>query len=78
MYAVGAYDGQEEHAQGVFRTIGQRHRLDNVHSNKSEPVQKWATSGDVNSVEEEGCHRAVDHLPPHHPPAPHHLCHHLL
>ena len=29
-------------------------------------------------VEEEGCHRAVDHLPPHHPPASYHLCHHIL
>ena len=29
-------------------------------------------------AEEEGCHGIVDHLPPHHAPAPHHLHHYLL
>ena len=76
----GDHDEQEKETDELFAAETRGFGPDDVRDNKLDPdLGEECQYGDYgHQTEEEGCHRAVDHLPPHYPPPPHHLCHHLL
>ena len=79
-YNLGDNDEQGKNPQKIpaaqFRRLGLDHVFNHkLDLDKSEECQH---GGHDFEAEEEDHHRAADHLPPHHPPSPYHLCHHLL
>ena len=80
LFFPGLDDEQVELAKEIYGAQPRRQRIDHIHNDQPgfEKGCKWQHGVHGPETEEEGCHRVVDHLPPHHPLAPHQLYHHLL
>ena len=74
----GVDGGQGQRAKELLQSITRRYRLGHVQITRTDPCEKERTCGYDHGVEEENCDRIADHLPPHHPPASHQLCDHIL
>ena len=77
---LGDHDEHEKEPDELCPAVTRGLGPDHVHDHKLDLDNGEECQHGVHGLEakEKGCHRAVDHLPPHHPPAPHHLCNHLL
>ena len=74
----GVDGGQGQRAKELQQSIARRYRLGHVQISGTDPCEKERTCGYDHGVEEENCDRIADHLSPHHPPASHQLCDHIL
>ena len=78
-FPIQGFDGrQEQRAKELLQSITRRQGLGHVQISGIGPCEKERTCGYDHGVEEENCDRIADHLPPHHPPASHQLCDHIL
>ena len=77
-FHLGVDGGQGQRAKELLQPSARRYRLGHVQITGTDPYKKERTCGYDHGVEEENCDRIADHLSPHHPPASHQLCDHIL